>query len=86
MNEVEAVAKQSPDGDARQAHVAEERDGAARAVAQQHEADEEQSGKQRAPEDNGPAVLDRKEPCQRAAEAPDNGRAKHQHCSLHRVL
>jgi hypothetical protein len=53
-------------------------DGAARPVAQEHEADEEDGGEQRAPEDDRPAVLDRQETGERAAETPDDGRAEHQ--------
>ena len=57
-------------------HAFEEGDGAARAIAPEHEAQQENCGKKGTPENHGPAIVNFEETGNGATKAPDNGGAR----------
>ena len=60
------------------AHGQEQRAGAAQPVAPEHESQQKQCRKGRAPEHHGPAFLHRQKPRNRPAKTPGRGRAQYQ--------
>ena len=68
--------KTQGDAEACEPHALEKSDGAARAIAPQHETQKEKGGEKGAPENHGPTVINSEEAGNGAAKTPDEGRAR----------